>query len=265
MRLAQTLSVFYVSTLEKEFRNKIFWVVLLMTLLVIVALNSFHDWMVQNLGESPLFESKIAAQLFFSLLLWWGSLLAAIFGVGLLQSDREEGTLPQLLAFPVCRHEYLLARFLGGFSLAFFYHLATVVISGTWLFGNLLPLEKQLLFSFLTVPYLSWMILCGMLFSLFFSRIISLVWLSFFGLVQGWATFMFEGASFGDSSFWSVLARVVYWVFPHGWEWGGEAVDLLFAPTASSNMNWAFESGHFCLSFGLFFAILILIFRHRDV
>ena len=252
MGLGKRFSTLYFSTIEKEFRSKVFWSILVFTALIILILSWTHGWLNREAKGAIFFLSTDIPKVIFGLLTFWSSILAAVFGVGLIPSDREEGTLPQLLAFPLGRHQYLFARILGGFSLVFSYHLLSTVVSGTWFFGEAAPFGTQLLFSLLTIPSLLWIILRGMIFSLFFNRVLSLVCIFFSGIAQAWAALTVRKVPIGEGGFWSVSAHVIYWLFPHGWVWEEQAMALFPLPGESLDVSWPLELGHFCGSFALF-------------
>ena len=120
MRLRRTFFIFYLSTFEKEFRSKIFWVILILTGLFIVVSAWIYHWLVPEAIGSLFFAKKNTIYLIYVLLSFWSSILAGFFGVRLIRSDMEEGTLRQFLTFSVRRHEYLTARLLGGLRPGFF-------------------------------------------------------------------------------------------------------------------------------------------------
>ena len=259
MRALNILSIFFTSTIEKEVRSKTFLAILGFTLLVLALLRWLHHLALQEMGGASL--DVFLIQIFFGLLMFWSYLLSAIFAVGAVRSDEEDGVLKQLLAFPLRRHEYLAARLLGGFSLVFFYHLLATILAGWLIFRDVFPIGNQLLFSLFTIPALLSIFLRGMIFALFFNRMLSLLFIFFSGVMEAWANYMANKVSFGESS----IAHIIYWILPHGGLWGKQAMDLIPSPGEFHIENWALESGHFIASFALLFAVLSWLFRRRDI
>ena len=249
----------YVSTLEKEIRSKAFWIILLFTIFllwILVAFARSEYW--------DIFQGH-AGTVFFGVLMFWSYVLAAIFSVGVVRSDREEGTLEQLLAFPASRFTYLMARFLGGSSLVLFYHFLATVVSGIWVFRDTIPPSKQILFVLMTVPGICSVVVCGCFFPCFSTGYCPCS-LSFCGVawspgpLQWWPECL--GAKVAS---WGCWAHGFYWLFPHGSLWSEWSLRFLLTSEQAILVGPVFEVGHFCLSFALFFAILVGIFRYRDI
>ena len=263
MKRGNAVSIIYLSTFQKEIRSKTFWFILGFTGLVLWLLIAFSQN--SSLAEFWGYMQSSTALIFFSLLMFWSYVLAAVFSVGLIRSDVEEGTLKQLLSFPLGRWEYLSARFLGGVSLVFFYHVLSTLAAGTWAFYGTISFERLLLFVLMTIPGIFSIVVCGMIFSLFFNRIISLFFIFLWGLAESWSALVVGKIPWMEVGIPGMFGHAFYWLFPHGALWSEQATRLLPPFKESLDVNWVFESGHFCLSFALLFVTLIVIFRYRDV
>ena len=214
---------------------------------------------------NALWEEGFAIPIFFGLLNFWSYVLAALFSVGLIRSDEEEGTLQQFLAFPLARWEYLLARFLGGFSLVFIYYVLSTLVAGGWVFREEISFETQLIFVLTAVPGILIITLCGMIFSMFFNRIVSLLFIFLWGILESWSAAVAYRVPLEEVGVVGLFNHLFYWIFPRGFIWSEQGMRLLPPLEKSLDVNWFFELGHFCLSFSLLFIVMTMIFRRRDI
>ena len=192
----------------------------------------------QNASLNALWEEGFAIPIFFGLLNFWSYILAALFSVGLVRSDEEEGTLQQFLAFPLNRWEYLLARFLGGVSLVFFYYLISTLLAGNWLFSEEISFKTQLLFSLTAIPGIFIVTLCGIIFSLFFNRIVSLLFIFLWGVVESWSASVAYRVPLGEVGMVGIFNHIFYWIFPRGLIWSEQGMRLLPPLEKSLDVNW---------------------------
>ena len=129
-----------------------------------------------------------------------------------------------------------------------------------------MSLGDCLLISALVIPSLLVILVKGMIVSLFFNRILSLLFLFFWGGLETWAVAVARnGISWSEMGWMDIFPLGVYWLLPHGDWWVEQATLLVTSEDTAMLANGPFETVHFGASFALLFAILTLIFRRRDV
>ncbi len=109
-----------VNSLQKEVRNKVFWVFMALTVLMIIMTDTgfdmFNKFMKQSAPMLDISSKKLATYTMMANM--WSSLLALYFGLNALRSDEEAGVTPFLLSFPIPRDVYVGARVVGAFLLS---------------------------------------------------------------------------------------------------------------------------------------------------
>ena len=171
-----------VDSFRQSLDRKIFWVLVVITLLIVVTMASigiepgkvtflFGAWEVDTAyftivaattGSAGLDESKIASLIVYGMLDnvvgTLGILLAIIATASFLPNFLEQGTIDVVLAKPMSRLRLFLGRYLGSMVFVFVHATLFVVLTflvaglrwGVWLPGYLLAIPLMvLLFSFL--------------------------------------------------------------------------------------------------------------------
>ena len=253
------------NTLHKEYRNHTLIFLLILSLLLIYAINGTMDFFT---GGSALAASKLA--ILYRIISAWGGLLGLLLGSNCLSSDRTSGVMPIILALPVSRAEYLLARVVGTWLIVMGYYALSLML-GFVVFsvGSLgLALNPRILPALLinSTGVLA-AILLGVLLSLFLSRTKAFI----ASLITAGACLAagssLKGLSlleqFTDLSLWRSLALALHYLLPRLGSVSELAQGVLFGRTTLLN-PWL-EGLHLIFSLALLAAASLLIFRRQDL
>lgn len=261
-RLNQTLVI---NTVQKEYRNRTLIFLLLLSLLLIYAINGLMDFFG---GGSALAASKLA--LLYRIISCWGGLLGLLLGSNCLSSDRASGVMPIILALPVSRGEYLLARVVGTWLIVMGYYALSLML-GFLVFsiGSLgLAINLRILGAF-AINSLGIMaaILLGLLFALLVNRMQAFILSLITALACLAAGSALQGLSlaeqFAEMGLTRSLALLLHYLLPRLGSVSELAQGVLFAKATSLN-PWL-ETLHFGLTLSLLGAAILLIFRRQDL
>lgn len=272
------IKAIFINTIQREMRNKTILSLSALTLLALIGTFQFLSGMMagfvddaQNIDQSiSLFSpNQSTFRVFLSLLATWTSVMAVMMGANLVRSDQDEMVLHQLLALPIRRSHYLLARIAGAsFITLCLYFIAGLVIisylgakSGS-VFG--IPM-------FLSTLYPVGLMIIGLLllssfYSLYLPKIVTLIVSLMSMLFIAHATNAYYGKNFiaiiaGDG-LWVKIQGIVYALLPPVASMGriNSAIlneELNFTLMASTSL-------HAFLAFGFCFFIISWLFKHRD-
>ncbi len=263
---------FILNTLQKEIRSKTLLFLFIFTVIVIYGAFAFvTNFMDANMpdGANNL-SGGGTVKLFLSILGAWTSILTILLGVGLCKNDEEENVLHQLLALPIKRSHYLLARIVGG----------VLLILSLYLFSSLFimflfSMKEQSIIGF--VPLVSslysitMMMSCVLMISLFYSFYLPKVFAAIATLISlGFisnANSVYEGAGkwgiFLEGGLLTKLWGLVHTFLPPAGSWG-----TLNSMILSDTLEWdrlLLVSGQSFFSFILFFLFLNFLFNKREI
>lgn len=120
-----------INTFQKELRSKTLYIIFAFTVLLIILVNVFVDFLYNNMldeSATQMIGDKTAMVVYLAID-FWSFFLCILFGANTIRSDISSGTLGQLLSFPIKRSTYLWARILGSCSIIYFYYIASLVIA----------------------------------------------------------------------------------------------------------------------------------------
>jgi ABC-type transport system involved in multi-copper enzyme maturation permease subunit len=268
----------FVNTIQRELRNKTVLTLSILTLLALIGTFQFLSGMMsgfidegQNIDETiSLFSPNLNTfRVFLSLLATWTSLIAIMLGANLIRSDEDEMVLHQLLALPIRRSNYLLARVMGACTMTLGLYLTAGLVIIFYL-----GLKSGTLFGvpiLLTTLWPMFLMIIGLLlissfYSLFLPKIVTLV-LSLMTMI-----FISQATNpYYDKNFFSVFMGEGVWIKLQG---------LFFAllpPVAAIGRNNSailndelslsvllITSAHAFLGFIISFLVLNWFFKRRD-
>ncbi len=244
------------NTVQKEYRSKTLIFVFLITLGIIYGINGLVDYTASN-------SAGMAGglDLLFLITSVWSCLLGAIFGTSCIRSDQDERVFAQILAFPVNRHHYLLARLLGAWLIVMVYYLITLGLA-TALFAvtsHSLQVNPSLLPALmLTGLAILATILIGTLISLFMTRIPALL-----GTLAIIITAAVANAHMHDTILSSnFLLSTVQITLPHIGTIEGLARGMLKGGYAE--VNHLFEALHYLISCSLLYIAIFITTRRQE-
>lgn len=266
-----------IHTIQREFRNRTLLILSILTILALMGgfhfLTSFVASFIDENAhtETSLFQANNQTlKIFLSLLSSWITMVTILIGVNMVRSDEEENVLHQMLALPIRRGDYLLARTVGSLIMAYGFYLVSSFIVlvlfmmnaqdgldyGLWL-GTLWPM------FLLCLGLLFVSLLCSLFLPKVFAVIFSL--LGFFLITNAnsayfdkpfWATFM--DASLGGK----VQALITLVAPPLGMITRTQG---LFLDGATTLSHWLWMSAHALVGFAVIFFVLQFFFQRRDL
>lgn len=261
-RLNQTLII---NTLQKEYRNHTLIFLLGLSLLLIYAINGLMDFFGGGLAPA---EAKLA--ILYRIISAWGGLLGLLLGSGCLSSDRTSGVMPIILALPVSRAEYLLARVVGTWLIVLGYYALSLLL-GFVVFSigsGALALNLRVLAAFaINAGGILAAILLGLLCSLFLSRT-----KAFLASLATTACCLAAGSAlaglslaeqFSSLSLSRGLALGLHYLLPRLGSVSTLAQGVLF--NRSCELNAWLETLHFGLSLSLLAGLCLMIFKRQDL
>lgn len=266
------MKYFILNTLQKEIRSKTLLFLLVFTVIVIFgAFTILTNLMEANMadGASNL-SGSTSIQIFLSILGAWTSILTILLGVGIYKSDEEENVLHQLLALPIKRSHYLIARIIGG----------VILILSLYLFSSLFimflfSMKEQSIIGFLplvsSIYSITMMMTCVLMISLFYSFYLPKVFAAIATLISlGFisnANSVYQGAGkwqiFLEGGLFTKIWGVMHVFLPPAGSWG-----TINSMILSNKVEWdrlLLVSGQSLFSFVIFFLLLNFLFNKKEV
>ena len=254
------------NTLQKEIRSKTFVVTVILTISFLAM-----SYAILEIVKKEFFvESKIGLFVGMNQILWfyygiinmWSIFLGIMFGLGCMKSDVAMGTIGQLLALPMSRRSYLLARILGSWLLVTFYQCLGFILT-FWLFGAALAELK--LVALLIAPLVSLMptlgaIILGLFVSLWLNKTSGLVMTMLCSSGAHLAGLFYAGTNLQENlSLFKVIGLFLWTILPRF-----SAPNSLIHHLAKSSIaiEWS-NLAQFGLSTALLLVVTCLIFERR--
>ncbi len=118
------------NTATKEIRRKSFWIILVLTAIVITAINGLSDTIRASINGAQV-EGMDGMRHYaaFRFIAFWNSVLAIMLAVDAIRSDFESGMINTILSRPLSRLDYFLGRFLGVYLVVIFYYLISFLLT----------------------------------------------------------------------------------------------------------------------------------------
>ncbi|MBF0314075.1 MAG: ABC transporter permease [Oligoflexia bacterium] len=265
--------VLTLNTLMKEYHNKTLLMIFIFTIIMLTLgeylFNMFSSF---KLIGVPMFANKMT--FFYMLASFWSMVLGVILGATIVRSDFGVGVISEILAWPIKRSEYLLARVLGAIAIiGIYFILVTILLLFFYILnptgdnaGDLLLLFGRTLaaFFFNLLAIVS-IILIGMLFSFYLSKTWTYFAMIFAIILMASAGVrMNEGGweSVNLSSLWSCILAIIYYIFPRTAVSYSLAQDIFFQQTIKFNM--LVELIHYLVTTSLLALGIHLLFKRKE-
>lgn len=265
------------NTFQKEWRNRGFIVLAILTVLLIALVTQLAHWGIEKAtnhgGTIKMSDlenmAKVALGGFYLIISIYSGLLGALIGVNAVRTDYESRVISQILSFPIHRQDYLLSRVLGAWLLVVLYYVAAlvlaVVVFSAW--NHVMAFHWGILVH-LAINCLSilFYVLMGVLFSLTLPKILGFLLSAMLGFFAFIADKTLGGKPFGelfqDVGFFKGLGLLFYFLVPHVGNVGNISDQILGNQTASLSQvlgqamgsapapevyHLWFEAGHYAL------------------
>ncbi len=263
------------NTLQKELRSKTLFFLLVFTLGVIFLVSAAFKFMF-DFSEADTGKQMISGFLgepftiFYYVISVWNGILAIILGVNCIRSDERCSVLPQLLALPIKRFDYLFARIMGSWMIILGYYIFSLCLGGAIFFITL----KTFTFNpsvFLSLFFSSFSMLFIIIMSAFLSlhmpKLMAFIGALFVNSFISLSNAHFIKYSFAESleglNFLKVLGLFFYWLFPRV----GNVND--FASTMMTGNEFAGNAlvlyGHFSVTLAVFVLIFLYFFKKKEI
>ena len=269
------IKTLYIDTLKKEYRSKTLITLLILTIGMVLVANSLLHFIIDYFAGEAISKdelSSLSLNAFYNFIDLWSVFIAALIGVNTLRSDFSNNVIPQLLAFPVRRIEYLLARLVGAWSIVMAYYCFSVVFAGIlfsistghFVMGGqfILALFNSSLIVFAALSF-------ALALSLFFPRLIAFFMTIVFSAILSTSN-AFVGSSYiesalADYGLWHFFLYFLYWVFPRIGTLNGYTNEILNSSVSAIDMNYLFHIVHYSVCLLVLLWGLSKIFNKRDL
>lgn len=201
---------------------------------------------------------------------WWSIFLAVLLSLGPVRQDERSQVMGQILALPLSRAQYLIARMSGVYLTSLFYYFLSCLLGISVLLLKVPDLDLQLAYIAKMGSdslFILFYIVPAFLLSLLLPRMIALL-SAFFGMIiLTAATSSFSEMAFSDY-FKDIgpqkgLALLMYFLFPHFNALGLIGQNFIL----EENLDWGnilLHLGHGVGSIVLLFFICVKIFSKRN-
>ena len=266
------IRIIFTNTMTKEWRSKtLFFLLIVNVLMIFLAgafLSFFNKQILTDMSMEALAQKTVG--IFFLIINFWSFLVSAFFGVGIVRSDSEEGVLPQLLAFPISRGEYLLGRIAGGWTIVMLYYFLSLAmaIAGVYLaigsFAFSFGLVGGLLLN--AIPNLI-VIVIGLMISLNLGKIQSFLVVMLAVFFISISNGLYQGVGFAEAletmTPMRSIAFIIHWIAPHISYWGDNANELIMGNKFGDGLLR--ECFHLLATGALLSLVTTVLFRRKEV
>ncbi len=266
------ISVIFTNTITKEWRSKTLLFLLIVNVIILLMAGGFLSVVNKEVLGSMNLDSlaQKTVGVFFLIINFWSFLVSAFFGVGVVRSDSEEGVLPQLLAFPISRGEYLTGRVLGTWAIVMLYYIISLAmaIGGVYMAVGSFAFSAGLVSGLLinAIPNLV-VIILGLRVSLNFGKIQSFILVMLMVFFVYISNTVYQGVSLSEAmdkmTFMRGLGFLIYWLVPHISYWGECANELIMGNAFSE--GGLREATHLILSGVILGFITYLGIKRKEI
>lgn len=265
------LSLLTINTIQKEVRNKTILFLFVFTLIVIIMSYSLVNLFFQQVAQEDMLSGLGLgmSSIFLSVLGMWTSLIALLVGANVLRSDMDEKVLPQILALPITRTEFLLSRLIGSWLIVMvFYLLSAFIITVLFQFvsrdfANIEYFLISLGPLSISVFVVLWV---SMFFSQYFPKIFALLTSTFaLGFIQFSNTYFLRNEVskvFAEGNILGMILSLFYFIFPRTGDWA--RVNSAWANNVEVSISVSTLLLHTAFSSLIIFILFAWIFKRRD-
>lgn len=261
------------NTIQKEFRSKTLIMMSIMTLVMILLLNSLLSFLskevLTSLGSEGAAKGTATGLIY--IINKFTVLLSIIFGVNCIKSDVENNVAPLLLSFPVSRLEYLGSRILGSWVIVISYYflsvlLAQILLSST--VGSLIGGPHLLGAMFFSALSNLVVIMTAAFLGIHMPKIMAFMLTSFTSILITSSNGYFKSKSWEEmTEAMSAIKAVglgIHALFPRI----GNLDDMgrmVLMQSDDMKFNIPMELLHYTVTVGLFFFLFYAIFKRREI
>ena len=244
------LKTLFFNTIQKEYRSKTLVFLLILSFLLLSVLN-------MNSSNLDIIGEKLKFKIIYSIVDIWSFILAVILGVDCIGSDRNNNVLLQIMALPVNRWQYLLARIVGTWLIVILYYTATIVAACLMFSEDMESVGNIFGFAFLINSLIIMaVIVISILYSFFLPKIFSVI-CTFITYIFTYSAkyyfpvdFLWEDV-FSDLGIMKLIGFFFYIFIPHLSSLNDIADQLTLDVDLTFNVAW--ELIHFFCSFLVLF------------
>lgn len=255
------------NTIQKEIRSKSFFLVVALTFSIL----GISYAIMQTAREYLQVESNIeiigVSQLlwvYFAFINAWSIFLGLMFGLGCVRSDVSSNVIGQLLALPISRSSYLVARVLGSWVLVCFYQTLSFLLTAFLFRESLGDISSSVLVA---APFISFIpsisaVILGLFVSLWLGKVPGLITTALASLGGGWARghFVNNDNPFSDLTFLKAIGLVLWIIIPRFA--GIYSIVTVLAKTSDATIQWV-DIAQFSISTTLLLVLSQLVFGRR--
>lgn len=268
----QNISLLAKNTIQKEVRNKTILFLFVFTIIVLLLAYSLINILFSQVADETMLTNFGLGMpsLFISVLSLWTSMIALLVGVNVIRSDMDDKVLPQLLALPITRLEYMIARLFGSWIIVMSFYLLCMLF--TYFLFFLISREfTSVVLLFKSLPALSVNIFIilwvSMFFSQYFPKLFALVSTSFTLFIVRFSNGYFSQKEvlevYKEGDILGSLLSVFYFLFPRMGQWA-EVNSLLITGKEISVSMWPLAL-HTTFSSILIFLLAFWLFKKKDI
>lgn len=269
---AKNISLMVQNTIQKEIRNKTILFLFIFTIIVLLLAYSLINILFSQIADETMLSNFGLGMpaIFITILSLWSSMIALLVGVNVIRSDMDDKVLPQLLALPLTRLEYMLSRLIGSWIIVMsFYFLCTLF---TYFLFFLIAREfTSFALVLKSLPALSINILVvlwiSMFFSQYFPKVFALVSTSFtLFLIRFSNSYLGQkdiAEMYKEVDVVGIVLSFFYFLFPRMGEWA--QVNSMLLSGKEVVVDWLALGIHTLLSVMVIFLGVFHLFRRKDL
>lgn len=259
------------NTIAKEYRNKALLFIFIFTLGVITLSTMLLDFINKNFNIAE--GAQIGDKGFFIMFLAISAIstvTSIILGLNCIKSDFESSSISQILAFPIKRIEFLIARVFGAWIIALIFFLFSIgytilmfslTSSGTFINGSLFLATISMGANMLTLITLSAFI--SLYIPKLFSFIILMVFRTYTAATGSYLMSLGPDKLFADLSVFKVINLFFYFFFPRMQEM--DSYSKRFLEGVDFDISSLAFFGHYFVAFVILFSLFGLLFSRKEI
>lgn len=269
--MMQEFKILFLNTIQKELRSKTLYILFGFTVLLIILLNLFVNYIYTNVldANTSSFIGDKTATIVYITIDFWSTFLCILFGVNTVKSDISSNTIGQLLSFPIQRRSYLMARILGSTTIIFSYYVLSLLLAVVLFSVTSNKMIGGIEMVYALVPSLLNIfiqILIAVNLSFFLPRMMAFVSMSFltFFIVLSNKAFLAQGTGeyFTNLGVVKSIGLVFHMIFPRIGvvsEWIGKILH-----SSDIQFNYPVEISHLVIVLGLWILVTVKLFKKED-
>lgn len=261
------------NSFAKDIRSRAFFVFSFFTFVLIVILAILMVLLQEFFAENAQIGAMLSGKSIIGVFLvvnFWSLFISIVFGISAVQSDMEHMILPQILAHPISRTEYIIGRVLGSWMMVGIFYLLSLVmaiIAFSATTGENVLSINLLWAIFPAMARCLGIIVLSVLVSLFLERTTSMISMIFFTIILSNANshFLMKGMAGLEGGMLALKAvgLGLHWIFPRIGAMA--AISNNMVSTSPIEISYYQEIPHFILITGLYLFILNHLFNKKDI